>query len=614
MAGISFLEYAVDMLKVGLIVIDQYGRIKAYNKKAKEIFGIIYNEGEGHPAGCIMPGDIVVVADNQLGRDDGGLEAKDFLRIGISEDGIYEGCGIAAVGIYGDKKTSSKKAGSKFKVSEPGEKNLILNHQVKGHEISIEMDFEKKHIHIKVNGKEYSSDYILSVGHMVVLDGKTGKVKFYQAKGYTARREDIKSLLSGKEFTSKGSAELIEVLGKSIYELHPHEKDIKEFLDAAKGTDRQFENELREINGRPIRSSIYSVKENQKTVGAALVVEDITELKNAMEERDQAVAVLRETEERWFTSFYDIIAVSESMKTVARLAAKAAESDSNVLLLGESGTGKSLLAECIHKAGKRKNNAFVHVNCASIPESLLESELFGYEPGAFTGAKKEGKAGLFEQADGGTLFLDEIGELPLHLQVKLLHAIQSKSFLKVGGTKPVHVDVRILTATNRDLEGAVSDGSFREDLYYRINVFPIYIPPLSMRKEDIYPLVHRLLPKVCRLAGCKEKILSSQALKELMEYSWPGNIRELENVLERAVNIMDGDVIYKEHLNIKREKPAAQTIDHELSLEAAVAEAERKTLAEALRITQNNKKEAMKLLKIGKTAFYEKLKKHGIDK
>jgi PAS domain S-box-containing protein/TyrR family helix-turn-helix protein len=238
----------------------------------------------------------------------------------------------------------------------------------------------------------------------------------------------------------------------------------------------------------------------------------------------------------------DIITCSERMMQVIDLALRVANTDSTILLTGESGVGKSLLAKMVHRAGDRKNRPLMQINCAAIPEALIESELFGYEGGAFTGAERKGKPGLFEMADGGTVFLDEISELPLHLQSKLLGVIQDHEFFPVGGRKLRHVDVRIIAASNKNLSDRVAEGKFREDLYYRLNVVPIHIPPLRERREDIPALVSYFTEKYNRKYNSYKKF-SESLLNRMVGMAWKGNIRELENSVERSIVTSAGDHI-----------------------------------------------------------------------
>lgn len=245
--------------------------------------------------------------------------------------------------------------------------------------------------------------------------------------------------------------------------------------------------------------------------------------------------------------FENIIGVSGKMQEVFRKVTKVAGTDATVLIRGESGTGKELIARAIHYQSKRKDKPLVEINCASIPETLLESELFGHEKGAFTGAYKS-KKGKFELADGGTLFLDEIGELPHGVQAKLLRVLQEQSFTRVGGIENIEVNVRLIAATNSDLEKAMEEGRFREDLYFRLNVIPIFIPPLRERPEDIGPLLDHFIQKYARKNQRSLKGVSKEARDVLMQYNWPGNVRELENAVENAVVMAEGEVIQIEDL------------------------------------------------------------------
>lgn len=280
---------------------------------------------------------------------------------------------------------------------------------------------------------------------------------------------------------------------------------------------------------------------------------DITEEKRLQEELEDARGLLegyRQELRKWSQLTVQdgaFITNSEQIKQVVILAGKLAEVDSTVLILGESGVGKEVVASYIHNNSKRKEGPIIKINCSAIPEHLLESELFGYEKGAFTGATKEGKPGLFELANKGTLVLDEIGELPLALQVKLLRVLQEHEFVRIGGTKPIKIDVRIIASTNRNLQEETRLGRFREDLYYRLNVVPVHIPPLRERPDDILPLLLFFKDKFNRKYK-KGKTFSQEALACLQAYKWPGNVRELQNIVERLIVITDQEVIDVAHL------------------------------------------------------------------
>lgn len=302
----------------------------------------------------------------------------------------------------------------------------------------------------------------------------------------------------------------------------------------------------------------------------------------------------------------------ENICRIRKLLQKGAVTNTTILLTGESGTGKTYLAQEIHKYSHRNDKPFVYVNCAAIPYNLLESELFGYEDGAFTGAKKGGRQGYFQVAEGGTLFLDEIAEVPLTLQGKLLEAIQSKTFFPVGGNKKVSADVRIIAATNKKLEEQVTKKRFREDLYYRINVFPIEVPPLRDRMDSIGGIVAELLPQICERLGVGPQIASAQAMKKIRSYHWPGNIRELENILEKACILSDGKVILSEDIDIIKKKDHGEGEKIGATLKARRADFEKKVIEEAIRRNKGSRTAAAKELGIGRTCLYEKMDKYGI--
>jgi two-component system response regulator PilR (NtrC family) len=309
--------------------------------------------------------------------------------------------------------------------------------------------------------------------------------------------------------------------------------------------------------------------------------------------------------------FQNIIGKSDAMKEVFELISHVAPTNSNVLIYGKSGTGKELVAKAIHFNSRRKDKIFLPVNCGAISENLIESELFGHKKGSFTGATEE-KAGLFKVADGGTLFLDEIGDLPLNLQVKLLRAIEDKQFLPVGGVKPVSSDVRIIAATNQNLFEKTKAGTFREDLYYRLNVIEIKLPSLNERKDDIPILVNHFIEKYCNEMGKKILGVSNETMKILLSHSWPGGVRELENVIERAVIFAKDDIIKPENLsdNLRGSYSAANFPD---SLKDAVKNFEREHILRIFKKCNYNKEEAAKILDIGLSSLYRKMEELDIS-
>ncbi len=311
-------------------------------------------------------------------------------------------------------------------------------------------------------------------------------------------------------------------------------------------------------------------------------------------------------------SFQNIIGNSSEMRDVYEKVAQVAPAETTVLLRGESGTGKELIAQAIHFNSPRKDKPFIKVNCAAIPENLIESEFFGFEKGAFTGALTQ-KKGRFELADRGTIFLDEIGELTPLTQVKLLRVLQEHEFERIGGTETLHVDVRIIAATNANLEKLMAEGKFREDLYYRLNVFSIFLPPLRERRTDILLLADHFMFKYGRKHGKAIKRISTPAIDMLMRYHWPGNVRELENCIERAVLVCEDQVIHSYHLPPTLQTAESSNTLPKMSLEKAVSSYEKELIQDALKSARGIKAKAARLLDTTERILSYKIDKHHID-
>jgi PAS domain S-box-containing protein len=335
-----------------------------------------------------------------------------------------------------------------------------------------------------------------------------------------------------------------EVLGRNVMDIIPTSSLPEILISKKKNTG-----EIMEINDNIVMTNRSPIFSNNKIIGAIGVFQDISELAKKLENYQEELNYYKEELQKHTrnSQFNDIIGSSGSLRNALLIADKASQSTSTVLIRGESGTGKELIANAIHNHSHRKDKPFIKVNCAAIPENLLESELFGFEKGAFTGAIKS-KPGKFKLADGGTILLDEIGDMPKQMQVKLLRVLQEKEFESIGGLETQKVDVRVLAATNRNLEEMIKTGEFREDLYYRLNVISLSLPPLKDRRQDINLLSEHFIRK---LSSSLKKIvigIDSQCLKYLQEYHWPGNIRELENIIERAINMCEGSIITSKDL------------------------------------------------------------------
>ncbi|HWJ03645.1 MAG TPA: sigma 54-interacting transcriptional regulator [Verrucomicrobiae bacterium] len=359
---------------------------------------------------------------------------------------------------------------------------------------------------------------------------------------------------------------------------------------------------------------------DEKIFGAVVSFQPVTDIMKLIEELKKSCHIIQNLHERLEQvsgskySFDDIVGRAPGMLQAKKLGRKAASSDSTVIIYGESGTGKELFAHALHQASGRDKKPFIKVNCAAIPESLLESEFFGHEKGAFTGAAKT-KLGKFELAQGGTIFLDEIGDMNLSLQAKLLRVLQEKEIERVGGTETVKVDVRVVAATNRDLKQMVRQGEFRQDLYYRLNVVELHIPPLRDRKEDLEMLLNYFITKFERKLGKRISGISRAALDRLKTYHWPGNVREMENVLERAIVSMDKGESVINHLHIGQlaEKIRSLDILDPVAIES-IEDMERILIKKALDeygISLKGKKQAASILKISLGTLYNKMKRYG---
>ncbi len=350
------------------------------------------------------------------------------------------------------------------------------------------------------------------------------------------------------------------------------------------------------------------------TIIAHLISQAVKQYKIRKEEKDSLIKensdLLDELRDKY--SFKNIIGRSNSMTEVFSMIAKVAKSDASVLIRGESGTGKELVAHAIHYNSFRSKRPFIKVNMAALPENLVESELFGYERGAFTGAF-ERKAGRFELAEGGTIFLDEIGDLSPATQVKLLRVIQEREFERLGGTETIKSNIRLITATNKNLEELVREGKFREDLYYRLNVFPLYLPPLKDRKGDILLIAEHFLEKYSKMNKKIIKRISTPAIDALMSYHWPGNVRELENCIERAVLMCEGEVIYAHHLPASLQTAKDTKTEIEQSLDDLVGSYEKDIIIDALKSTKGNISKAAKMLKTTVRILGYKVRAHKIS-
>ncbi len=427
------------------------------------------------------------------------------------------------------------------------------------------------------------------------------------ANCYIVRANDAYQRMTGitaKEFVGKHVKELLRqgYMGVSVTEMVLERKSRVNVIDIRNGKDLLF-------TGMPV------FDESGTITYVVTVVRDVSELKQLKEQLANSENIkdtyLHELELlRSQESFKKIITRNLEMKKNVEMARYVAKVDSTVLILGESGVGKELIAQLIHRASKRSTGPFIKINCGSIPQNLLESEFFGYDPGAFTGALKQGKPGLFEIAQEGTLFLDEVGELPLDLQVKVLRAIQDKEITRIGSQKTIKLNIRIVAATNRDLEKMIKDKTFREDLYYRLNVVPITIPPLRVRKDDIPPLVTEFLSQFNKRYEL-QKWIHPDVMGILLSYDWPGNIRELENTIERLVVTSQTDSIGEENLDELSLSVLTKNIKKPILLHEYLEYEEKRMIDEAYQMAKSTRR-AAKMLGISQSSLVKKMQKYSL--
>lgn len=412
-----------------------------------------------------------------------------------------------------------------------------------------------------------------------------------------------------------------KILGRLLSEVEPAAR----ILDVVR-TGKPVVNEYVTIQslGIEVVVNITPVFKGSALQGAVSIfrnVTDVMRLNEALERMKGLARYLQEELEKKDHlpgAFHDLVGKNPRFCKALHRAALVARTEATVLIRGESGVGKELLARAIHLSSHRKGKPFVAVNCAAVPEALLESELFGYEEGAFTGARRSGKIGKLELAHEGTLFLDEVGDMSLAMQAKLLRALQQKEIERIGGSKGIPVDIRVIAATNKDLESMIKSGSFREDLYYRLSVVPIFLPPLRERKDDLVLLANCFLDEFSRQYH-KNLTLSEEAVAALYQYNWPGNVRELRNAIEHGVVLCTGDTILRSHLprHVTFSGGGSDIVPGDLfaqglSLEELLKKVEKQALLQALELCGQNRTRAMRMLGLSRSTFYSKLAEHGL--
>ena len=450
-------------------------------------------------------------------------------------------------------------------------------------------------------------DYGITVKHII------GEIK----EGICAINTDGKVVLWNKFMENRYGIKSEEIVGKSM------EKFLSETIST-----RVLRTKTREggiYKNKHNQKDVYGIVDanpifiNSEFVGVVCTEVDITEAQNLSKKLEKANDRLKYLEHEVKNlskgSFDNILGRSYKLERAKEIAKRVSNTNSSLFIFGESGTGKEVFARAIHDYSERKGQ-FIPVNCSAIPSELFESEFFGYEAGSFTGANKKGKMGIFELAKNGTVFLDEIADLPLSMQAKLLRVLQEKEVRRIGGEKVIKIDARIISATNKNLQDLVEQGKFREDLYYRLNVVEIDLPPLRQRKEDILLLVNKFIKQICEENKMNPLKISKEAMNILQRYTWKGNIRELKNTIENIVVLSNGDTIEKDDIPVYISECAAQSIgldeDYPLDLNKAISKLELKTINKALEMSDGNKAKAAKILNIPRTTLYYKIDQYNI--
>jgi len=568
-ADISLLQSILDSLVVGIVSIDLEGEITVFNEAAARLMGVPREQALGRHLLAVIPNagliNVLRTGEPEMGRTQ--LIGQRTVLTNRSPI-IHSGVMIGAVSQFQDITEMEK--------------------------ISRELDSTKTIVR--------TLEEILSgAGEWMVVVDANGVIT-----------------MMSEHYAKFNGSTLSQAVGRHVTEVI---ENTRMHIVAHTGVAEMGEKQT--IRGRELIVNRVPLMDADRVVGAygRVVfkdVEQLYELASKLKVLESKVKYYEKELTQLRGARYTLASIVGSGQAIsaAKLEAlRASRTDSTVLVFGETGTGKELFAHAIHAASQRRSGPFIKLNCAAVPGELLESELFGYEEGAFTGAKRGGKPGKFEMAQGGTFFLDEIGDMPQTMQVKLLRVLQEREVERVGSTVTRPVDIRIIAATASSLEDLVNEGSFRADLYYRIHVIPIRVPPLRERREDIEAIADNFLARLSNDTGEIKTMISPELMEALKSYGWPGNVRELQNVLERAAAMTRGQTLLPEHVPeyLLRSIPKLRAGMAPCTLAHARAEAERKTIVAALEAAAGNKTRAASILQIHRVKLYEKMKRHGIQ-
>lgn len=563
----STVKQLLELNYSGVLIVNNYGIIKSINSIAERIIGV---ESSAILGKCVD--DVVPNTDLMNVIMEGKIDKEEIISIGnnkyvVNRSPIYEECRIVgAISIIQDVVKNLKEQ-------------------------------ELQEINAANDRQSMLENILESLPQGIIVVDLNNKVLFANSSYEEIMGIPRDRLMNSSAEETIENSRLHVVLKTGVSEL----------------------GKVQTVKGRKVVVNRVPIFKDGEMVGALgeAVFKDIQELESLLKRGKMAGDTSSNSVERKpgcpaIINFECIVGRSRKMIHAKNLASKVAVTDTTVLIQGESGTGKDLFAQAIHNASTRKNNKFVAINCAAIPVDLLEAELFGYDEGAFTGAKRGGKKGKFEIAEGGTLFLDEIGDMPLPMQAKLLRVMQNKTFEHVGGEQVKKCDVRIIAATNQNLKKMVDENKFREDLYYRLNVVCVETPPLRERQEDICELISLLMPEICAKLKVQTKQFAQESLDLLRSYSWPGNVRELVNVLEQIGATVSSMIVMPKHLPsnvLQRSKTVVNNVQGDCI--SGLGDEERR-IREVLKDTKGNKVLAAKVLGIHRSTLYEKIKKYGI--
>lgn len=570
---LAFSESIIDSIRVGLVIIDRSTNVAACNSIAGRLLGVDKQAALGQSLGELIP----------------DLAVRDPITAGVLDLQCRAHAGKGSILAHS---TSIIHEDAILGAT------IVLQDTSQLEELTGKLELERNTV------RELEAIFNSSFDEIYVTDGEGTTLK---VNGACERLYGLKaSDLVGRHVRD---LERDGIFSPSVTAIALREKKRVTFLQNTKSGRRVI------ATANPVfdeHGKIFRVVTNSRDVTELVTLrEKLVEAEELVRRYDQELQELRNEASR----LPGVVFKSQSMKRIAELAKKIATVDTTVLLLGESGVGKNILAKAIHRCSGRQKGPFIEVNCGAIPEALLESELFGYESGAFTGARKEGKIGIIELANGGTLFLNEIGELPLNLQVKILQVLQDRVLVRVGGVRKVDLDLRVLAATNRDLKAMVREGEFREDLFYRLNVVSIVVPPLRERREDIPLLIQHFLEEFCRRYRL-EKRISREAVEAMIRFDWPGNIRELENVVENMVVTSNRKVLIVADLPaaLRGDGPEGQDYDAPtMNLRLEMSRLEKDLITRAL-VQGGSTYKAAEILGVSQPTIVRKIRELGIQR